>query len=376
MPRKVRTHVSRPHDGFNYSHSSTLPLSLLEGPVRAAVPDEMGVRPRDISRCVLVVSFHSPTARTLLQALLRLLKHKPPPSVAAEPDRELSASSVVMDFEGVGNRAPVGSFYAGSNGGPSYGVVFGPSATALVDFDAGGSGNIANEPSGEAGMFFSNETDTYMTVASGFTGLSFQVASYEEGGFLVFDGPDGTGNFLASGTFSRTGVCGEEFDFPPCGDPTGAFGVWNLVTVPFSGVAKSVLFTGYYSLMILDDITIVPVVPPPCTRTTYWLWNPATDKAVFELRNNSARCIPVPYNLEVRPCSAPKKLPVFISLKNATSNGVIFNQNELAAPFYLWGDKTATKNVFDNKKPLPKGTYYLDSRVDGVFERIKFTKTC
>jgi hypothetical protein len=32
--------------------------------------------------------------------------------------------------------------------------------------------------------------------------------------------------------------------------------------------------------------------------------------------------------------------------------------------------------VLNNKKPLPKGTYYLDSRVDGVFERIKFTKTC
>jgi hypothetical protein len=204
-------------------------------------------------------------------------------------------------------------------------------------------------------MFLLNETDTYMTVASGFTGLSFQVASYFDGFYFVYDGPNGTGNVLSRGTFTKTGVCGDGFDFPPCGDPTGALGAWNLVIIPVSGVAKSAVFTGYYPLLIFDDIAIVPVVPPPCTETTYWLWNPTTNTQVGELFNNSARCISVPYNVEVRPCAPPKKVPVVISLKNATLGTVIFNQNELSAPIYVWGDKTNTGNEINNKRPLPQG---------------------
>jgi cysteine-rich repeat protein len=112
-----------------------------------------------------------------------------------------------------------------------------------------------------------------------------------------------------------------------------------------------------------------------CTGRTYWLWNPKTDKLVGALLNNSASCIAVPYNIEVRPCTPPKKMPVFISLKNATL-GTIKTQNEFYTPFYLWGDTTATGDVYRNTKPLPKGTYWLYSTIDGVLEKIKFTKTC
>jgi hypothetical protein len=90
---------------------------------------------------------------------------------------------------------------------------------------------------------------------------------------------------------------------------------------------------------------------------------------VSELPHNSASCIAVPSVQRRGP-------PVLISLKNATL-GTIFTPSEFVAPFYLWGDTTAaTGDVHKNKKPLPKGTYYLDSRVDGIFDRIKFTTTC
>jgi hypothetical protein len=46
-----------------------------------------------------------------------------PLSAAANARRDLPLSTVLLTLEGVGNANPVGSFYAGANGGPSYGVV-------------------------------------------------------------------------------------------------------------------------------------------------------------------------------------------------------------------------------------------------------------
>lgn len=152
--------------------------------------------------------------------------------------------------------------------------------------------------------------------------------------------------------------------------------MWANYSVPFEAVAKSSCFSGTPGDIgvVLDDMVLVP--GPTCTKTTYWLWNPTTNAPVVELFNNSASCIAAPYNIEARPCSPPATTPpVFLSLKNATL-GTIVNQNEFVAPFFLWRDNPATGDVLKNTKPLPKGTYWLYSRVDGVLETIKFTKTC
>ena len=61
----------------------------------------------------------------------------------------VSASVVTLTFEGIGDFNPVGNFYA-----PDY--IFSPSTLALVDSDAGGSGNFANEPSPSTVMFFTS----------------------------------------------------------------------------------------------------------------------------------------------------------------------------------------------------------------------------
>jgi hypothetical protein len=281
---------------------------------------------------------------------------------------------VVLDFEGVRDDSFVGSFYNGVDG-PNYGIVFGRTCNGLVDEDARGNANIANEPSPSTVLwFFGGEEDAYMTVHGGFTELSFQYASRYDATITVYDGLDGSGNVLASVLIPKTGICGQD-GIPACGDPTGEYGIWLPLTVPFSGVAKSVRFTGPLKFVMIDDVVLVPAGLPSCSKTTYWLWNPTTNKVVGELLNNSAGCLAVPYNIEVRPCTVPKKPPVYLSLKNATL-GPVKAQNEFVAPYYLWGDAAATGDVYKNKKPLPKGAYYLDSRVDGVLERITFTKTC
>jgi hypothetical protein len=98
-----------------------------------------------------------------------------------------------------------------------------------------------------------------MTVPAGFTGLSFQCASLYDATRTVCDGPDGTDAVLASLVVPRTG--GGSADLP-CGDPTGVYGKWNRLTVPFSGVARSVRFIGAVYNMVIDDVTIVQGPPP------------------------------------------------------------------------------------------------------------------
>jgi hypothetical protein len=290
-------------------------------------------------------------------------------------ERGLStAAAVVLDFEGIGSLNQVGSYYDGV-GGPDYGVVFGSSALGVVDRDAGGTASIANEPSPSTVLAFLDNANAYMTVSAGFTGLSFMYASDADADVTVYDGPGGTGNVLVTAAVPRTGIC--QFDFPDCGDPDGVFGKWLPLTVPpFSGVAKSVRFTGQVLLLLIDDVTIVPYQPtPPCTATTYWLWDPKTDAQLGELKNNTASCIAVPYNIEVRPCTSPATIPVIIKLTNAAEK-TIKRQYELDAPYYLWGDITATGDVSRNTQPLPAGTYFLYTTIDGVLEKITFTQTC
>ena len=70
------------------------------------------------------------------------------------------ASSAVLNFEGLQNLEPILNFYDGSLGGfgsgpgPDYGITFGLDALAIIDADAGGTGNFANEPSPNAVAFF------------------------------------------------------------------------------------------------------------------------------------------------------------------------------------------------------------------------------
>jgi hypothetical protein len=160
-----------------------------------------------------------------------------------------------LDFEGVGNVAPVGNFYNGG-AGPNFGVSFSSNAFGLVDSDAGGNGNIANEPSASTVLFFDGGFSAIMNVPAGFdTRFLFYYASPTfTGSFAVYRNIDGTGDLMASGTLAPNGSAGN-------GDPSGQYNTWTLVEVSFSGIAKSIVFTGYISYIVIDDITFVPFVP-------------------------------------------------------------------------------------------------------------------
>jgi hypothetical protein len=93
-----------------------------------------------------------------------------------------AGAQVLLTFEGVGNGAAVNDFYAGGtdslgNVGPNFGVRFVGSTLGLVDEDAGGTGNFANEPSPSTIEFFTDPGTAFLNVAGGFTQrLSFSTA--------------------------------------------------------------------------------------------------------------------------------------------------------------------------------------------------------
>ncbi|MCB1937720.1 MAG: PEP-CTERM sorting domain-containing protein [Rhodocyclaceae bacterium] len=165
-----------------------------------------------------------------------------------------NASAFVLDFEGVGNQVSINDFYNGGtdsngNSGTNYGVAFGTNALGIIDQDAGGSGNFANEPSPNSIMFFLTGTAILNYVPGFDTGFSFFYSSSTAAVVNVFDGLNATGNLLASLnlTAQHTDNC--------TGDPNGTFCNWTAVGASFNGVAKSIDFGGTVNQTGYDDIT-------------------------------------------------------------------------------------------------------------------------
>ncbi len=167
-----------------------------------------------------------------------------------------SAAVITLDFEGLQNLEAVNNFYAGGTGdigsssGQDYGISFSSDSLAVIDSDAGGSGNFANEPTADTILFFTANS-AIMNVANGFTdGFSFFYSSSQTTSINVYDGLNKTGNILASLSLPALplGTVG--------GDPNGTFDIWDNIGVSFTGLARSVDFGGVANQVGFDNITI------------------------------------------------------------------------------------------------------------------------
>jgi hypothetical protein len=173
------------------------------------------------------------------------------------------ADVVVLDFEGVGNVAAVNNFYNGGtdslgNSGTNYGIGFSSTSLGIIDADAGGTGNFANEPSPSTVLFFLSGGAATMNVAAGFTtGFSFFYAgnSTQAGSVTVYDGLNATGNILATLVLTPNGGnC--------AGDPNGSpFCRFDPFGVAFAGTAMSVDFGGVANQIAFDNITLGAAIP-------------------------------------------------------------------------------------------------------------------
>jgi hypothetical protein len=104
------------------------------------------------------------------------------------------------------------------------------------------------------------------------------------------------------------------------------------------------------------------------------VYNAKTEAAVAALSDDSTLCIKAPYNIEAAvTCGRVRKPPVQMKLLRSNC-ATLKRQKELDAPYLLWGN--SGRNVLPNTRPLPDGSYYLDSKIDGVTHRVKFTQCC
>ena len=173
----------------------------------------------------------------------------------------VQADLIVLDFEGAGDNAQLLDFYNGGtdslgNSGVDYGVSFGSDSLALIDADAGGSGEFANEPSPDTIMYFLSGT-AILNVEAGFdTGFSFSYTSSSTGSVGVYDGLDGTGILL--GTISLVSQSTDGC----VGDPNGGnFCNWTAAGINFAGTAKSIDFGGTANTVGYDDVTFGSSTP-------------------------------------------------------------------------------------------------------------------
>jgi hypothetical protein len=178
----------------------------------------------------------------------------------------VNAAPITLDFEGIGDLKHIGSFYNGGAGG-NLGVDFSSSAESLVSSNAGGVGNFSNNPSGSSIAFFDwGSSSMSMNVAGGFLdSFSFMYTSlYFPGLITIWDGANGTGNALAvAGLNALSGNCG--------GAP-GDFNCWSNVSLQFSGIARSVTWSGTGNFLGIDDVKFTTAdadpaspVPEPAT---------------------------------------------------------------------------------------------------------------
>ena len=162
-----------------------------------------------------------------------------------------------LTFEGVGDLAYIGNFYNGGAGG-NLGVVFSPNAQTIIDRDAGGSGNFANEPSGSTAAYWNDGSSSIsINVANGFTQFhGYYTTLTEVGSWAIYSGADATGTVLASGVFNALGSSS--------GDPNGEFSNWELFAASGGGswIGRSIVLTGVSNKIGFDDLSF-EIVPAP-----------------------------------------------------------------------------------------------------------------
>jgi len=173
------------------------------------------------------------------------------------------SAAVTIDFEGVTSFAAVNNFYNGGTDGEgasgvNYGISFSGSALGLVNDGLGvaepDGRYFSNQPSGVTVMF-APDAPTVMNVASGFVGqVSFYYSSKTNlpgaTTVTVYDGANGTGNVVGSGTFGANS------------DANAALDTWSLASLSLSGTGKSISFGDNGGFTAYDNVT-VNAVPLP-----------------------------------------------------------------------------------------------------------------
>lgn len=172
------------------------------------------------------------------------------------PGDQVASKTVALNFEGLGNLDEISQFYNGGTSlagysGTNYGIYFSGNALGLINIENGGSGNFTNTTWSRTVMFFLTGSSVTMSVPAGFkNALSFQYTSSVPGMVSVYDGPDGTGNLLASQSFPALAAENKG------GASTGYLVSWKPFDMIFPGTALSVTITAEKNQCGFDNIIL------------------------------------------------------------------------------------------------------------------------
>lgn len=174
------------------------------------------------------------------------------------------AANAWIDFDGPTSFSSIADYYNGGTdgagaSGANLGVSFSGSVLGLVN------DGLADSPSGNyfsnaptmGGVMFNNMGETgFMNVAKGFTGevsLFYSSASALAGAVTIYSGLNGTGSLLGTFSLANNAQAGGCSDTSYCH--------FDLMSVSFSGVARSLVFSGDLNAAV-DNIAITAVPEP------------------------------------------------------------------------------------------------------------------
>ena len=171
-------------------------------------------------------------------------------------------AQITVRFEGVVNLDPIGTLN---------GVVFGPDWLGLIDLDAGGTGNMANEPSPSSCAILTNspspnDSDRRITFPQPVKTVSFFYTLDTDQGTPIVSFYSSDGTLVGNATMD---VCGRTSCGSGCaGDPSGSFCAWAELVFTSAGSYISYMeFTdtaaAYY---IIDNLTL----QNPLNRNGFW----------------------------------------------------------------------------------------------------------
>lgn len=189
-------------------------------------------------------------------------------SIGADELQEGASDCNLVTFEGLEDLQIIGTVA----GTPE--VTFGSAWLSIIDADAGGTGNFANEPSPDTTAFFLEPAEPIdfdtgvqsMEIFYSASALSLPVT------LTAWDGPGGTGSVVDT---AEGNTVGNSFDGADCtGDPSGDFCLWDsIVLESASNNIMSVTLSGATANQIgFDDmIYCTGALPAPATPTWGWI---------------------------------------------------------------------------------------------------------
>jgi hypothetical protein len=204
--------------------------------------------------------FQEPTvnrSQVFVSALFFLLLAAAVPAVAQ--------TKGTVTFGGLKNLEFVNDYYNGGQGslgsgpGKNFHLQFSSNAQAIVQAAKGGSGNFINNPGNYPVMFFQTGNSAAVTASDGVhVALWFFYSAVQPGTATVYDGPNGTGNILASITLSPN----------DSGCTTYKLCVWSAVGVPLSTPAGSIRFSGNANYLAIGAMHLGQKLPTSTVLTS------------------------------------------------------------------------------------------------------------